>query len=71
MNKKLILDACCGGRQFWFQKQQKETLFCDCRTMKPTKIGNGVHARIRKCLEIWILMIMFLDWLYLTLLIYF
>lgn len=26
---KLILDACCGGRMFWFDKQHPDTLYID------------------------------------------
>lgn len=47
---KLILDACCGGRQFWFDKEHQEVLYADIRVMKPTIVGNGKDARIRKCL---------------------
>ena len=28
---KIVLDACCGGRMFWFDKQNPHTLFCDIR----------------------------------------
>lgn len=45
-----ILDACCGGRQFWFDKNNPDVLFADCRVMPPTVVGNGKDARIRKCL---------------------
>lgn len=31
MNEKLILDACCGGRMFWFDKQNPLAVFCDNR----------------------------------------
>ena len=35
MNKdKFILDACCAGRQIWFQKFQKNTIFMDIRQEK-------------------------------------
>ena len=30
MDKK-ILDACCGGRMFWFDKNNPHVLFCDNR----------------------------------------
>lgn len=30
MNKP-ILDACCGGRMFWFNKENPNVLFADCR----------------------------------------
>lgn len=49
MNKK-ILDACCGGRQFWFDKENEDVLFVDKRVMQPTIIGTGKDARTRKCL---------------------
>lgn len=28
---KIILDACCGSRMFWFDKQNPLTLFADIR----------------------------------------
>lgn len=48
--KKIILDPCCGGRQFWFDKNNPLVLFADKRVMQPTTVGNGVHARVRRCL---------------------
>jgi hypothetical protein len=48
-NKK-ILDACCGGRQFWFNKEHSDVLFIDNRVMPPKKVGTGKDERIRKCL---------------------
>lgn len=33
---KKILDACCGGRMFYFDKQDKRVLFCDNRRIKTT-----------------------------------
>ena len=33
MKDKFILDACCGGRLFWFDKQQKNTIFIDKRKL--------------------------------------
>lgn len=47
---KLILDVCCGGRQFWFNKENPNTLFLDNRVMEPTIVGKGKDARTRKCL---------------------
>jgi hypothetical protein len=47
---KIILDPCCGGRQFWFDKENENTLFLDRRVMQPTIIGKGKDARTRKCL---------------------
>lgn len=31
MNEKVILDACCGCRQFWFDKKNPNVLFIDKR----------------------------------------
>lgn len=31
-NKKIILDACCGSRMFWFDKQNPNVLFVDKRS---------------------------------------
>jgi len=31
MNDKFILDACCGGRGFWFNKHHKNVLYIDNR----------------------------------------
>jgi SAM-dependent methyltransferase len=31
---KKILDACCGGRMFWFDKKNPRALFIDNRVMK-------------------------------------
>ena len=47
---KTILDPCCGGRQFWFDKENSDVLFCDKRVMEPKVVGSGKDARIRKCL---------------------
>lgn len=37
---KIILDACCGGRMFWFDKKNPNTLFVDNRVVPPTKLSN-------------------------------
>jgi len=31
-----ILDACCGSKMFWFDKDNKDVLFCDNRTLTDT-----------------------------------
>lgn len=31
MKEKLILDACCGSRMFWFDKENPNVLFADIR----------------------------------------
>lgn len=33
MIEKLILDACCGPRLFWFDKNDKNTIYIDKRTV--------------------------------------
>lgn len=33
-HKKIILDACCGSRMFWFDKNNEHTVFCDIRSEK-------------------------------------
>ena len=33
---KTILDACCGGKMFWFYKQNPNVEFCDIRSVKTT-----------------------------------
>lgn len=32
MKNKLILDACCGSKMFWFDKNNPDALFADIRT---------------------------------------
>lgn len=32
MDEKYILDACCGGRQFWIEKNHKNAVFMDIRS---------------------------------------
>jgi len=32
MNDKYILDVCCGGKMFWFDKNNKNTIYCDIRS---------------------------------------
>jgi SAM-dependent methyltransferase len=33
-NRKFILDACCGGRYFWYNKRHPNTLYVDNRKAK-------------------------------------
>ena len=37
---KPILDVCCGGKMFYFDKQDPRVLFCDIRKIK-TKLCDG------------------------------
>lgn len=36
MGMKSIIDVCCGGRMFYFNKHDKRVLFCDKRELKTT-----------------------------------
>jgi len=45
-----VLAACCGGRQFWFDKQNPDVLSADCRVMPAKVVGSGKDARVRRCL---------------------
>jgi len=45
--EKKILDACCGGRMFWFQKEQPNTLYVDIRPFEKFTTGLGKHKRTR------------------------
>lgn len=45
---KKILDACCGSRMFWFDKNNPDVEFVDCREMDCEAIwksGNGKSIR--------------------------
>lgn len=46
-NKKFILDACCGGRQFWFQKKHQNVLYVDNRVHTAEKLSNGQTFEVR------------------------
>lgn len=50
MEEKLILDACCGGRMFWFDKRHPNTLYIDIREEKHFETGKGVDNRHRAIL---------------------
>lgn len=45
-----ILDACCGGRMFWFDRENPNVIFADCRVVPPRPVGHGKQARMRQCL---------------------
>lgn len=46
---KRVLDVCCGGRMFWFDKKNKDVLFVDRRQITPVSIGKGRNARMFSC----------------------
>jgi len=48
MNKgKFILDACCGGKMFWFQKEQENTIFMDIREEKKGFIKQQTNFQVK------------------------
>jgi hypothetical protein len=49
IDKKLILDACCGGRMFWFDKKHPAALYIDSRKIDTVKVGKGKNARNYSC----------------------
>lgn len=51
-NDKIILDVCCGGRMFWFNKKHPKTLYVDIRKEKHfiTRGNHGVDNRHRHIL---------------------
>lgn len=38
---KLILDACCGGRMFWYEKENENTVFADKRKIEKGAFANN------------------------------
>ena len=44
--KKPILDACCGGKMFYFDKHDSRVLFQDIRDMETT-LCDGRHFEVR------------------------
>lgn len=46
MSKKIILDACCGSRMFWIDKENQNTLFTDIRSEEYT-LYDGRKLSIR------------------------
>ena len=45
-----ILDACCGSKGFWFDKENPDVLFADRRTVPAVVTGTGKNARTRRIL---------------------
>lgn len=48
MDNKLILDVCCAARQFWFDKDNSNTVYCDIRKAQNIVVGQGENRRVRK-----------------------
>lgn len=47
---KLILDACCGSRMFWFDRTNPDVLFMDIRTEQHT-LSDGRDLQIKPDIE--------------------
>lgn len=47
---KKILDVCCGGRMFWFDKSHPDTLYVDIRKKQSFITGDRGNRRIRHVL---------------------
>jgi len=47
MTEKLILDACCGSRMFWFDKSNPDVVFCDKRIVEPFTNQLGLNIEIK------------------------
>lgn len=43
---KTILDACCSGRQFWFDKKNPNCLYCDIREIPKGTLKNAPNFSI-------------------------
>lgn len=42
-----VLDVCCGGRMFWFDKANPDALYLDIREEQDFQTGKGVDNRHR------------------------
>lgn len=49
MMQKPVLDATCGGRMMWFDKQNPLVEFCDRRVVQNVMVGEGRNARAFEC----------------------
>lgn len=47
VGEKKILDVCCSGRMFWFDKAHPDTLYVDIREEEDYQTGKGVDNRHR------------------------
>lgn len=47
---KIILDACCGGKMFWFNRKHPNVVYIDRRVVKTMMVGKGRNAREYSCL---------------------
>lgn len=47
MKDKFILDACCSGRMFWFNKEHPNALYCDIRELQKGTIKTSPNFEIK------------------------
>lgn len=43
---KKIIDVCCGGKMFWFDKQNADVVFCDNRSLS-TNLCDGRNFEVK------------------------
>ena len=43
---KKVIDVCCGGRSFWFDKENPNVEFCDIRNEGDIQLCNGQTIRV-------------------------
>ena len=43
---KKVIDVCCGGRAFWFDKENPNVEFCDIRNDGDIQLCNGQTIRV-------------------------
>lgn len=52
MSEKLILDACCGGRMFWFNKHHPNAVYVDKREMERQAIWTSKDGTDSRTYEV-------------------
>ena len=46
MSDKKVIDVCCGGKHFWFDKENPIVEFCDKRYEDDILLCNGQHIHV-------------------------
>ena len=46
MKDKFILDACCGGKMFWFNKEHPSVIYNDLRTQNDSKNQSRTEHKV-------------------------
>ena len=46
--QKRILDACCGSRMFWFDKENPDVVFADNRELHTTLVSTGIVGNFQR-----------------------